>query len=522
MMQLGELNKLIEQVGKDKGIEKEIIIDALERAMETAAKKKLGIQKEIEAQYNPELGEIELFQFMNVVEEVFDEDLDIVLTEAKNVDPDVEVGDSIGLKLDSNQFGRISAQTAKQVIIQRIRDAERELVLKEYENRVGDMITGIVRRFERGDVIVDLGRTLAIVLSKESTPNEHFKAGDRITAILLEVRDTNRGPQLILSRSHPDFLIKLFINEVPEVEEGVVQIKGCVREPGKRAKIAVYSTSSDVDPVGACVGMRGSRVQSVVQELRGEKIDIVVWDPDPATYVKNALAPAEIQKIIMDEDNNSLEVVVADDQLSLAIGKSGQNVRLAAKLTRWKIDILSESKVTAIREASTKSIMRIEGVNDTPALLFFQEGYRSYIQISEANPEDIMGILNISEEKATRIIENAKNVPDTPVEEEVESSKDAEVEFNAENLFSSEVEYEDEDIVKEIIPEDWEQESSLEKLRGIGKLVVKSLNDGGFKSAKDLFEADPKDINSKTGLGLEKCTQIKASAEKYKLSEAKK
>jgi len=415
-----DLNRVVEQVGRDKGIDKASVIEALESAMLVAAKKKFGPEKDIEAQYNEDLGEVELFQFLTVVQELEDPDLEVPLDAARKDDPDVEVGDSIGLKIDTEDFGRIAAQTAKQVIIQKVREAERRLILEEFSDRVGDLITGSVRRFERGNIMVDLGRTLAIVPRSEQIPNEHFKQGDRITCLLLDVKDSARGPQLVLSRSHPDVLVRFFEMEVPEIFEGIVQIKGCVRDVGNRAKIAVYSTSSDVDPVGACVGMRGSRVQNVVKELNGEKIDIVVWTSDIATFVKNALAPANVTKIYISEDTNSMEIVVPDDQLSLAIGRNGQNVRLAAQLSHWKLDILSETRVSEMKARAMESLMRIETVKDTEALAFYQAGFRFYHEVQDLEISDIEDLPGLNSERAAEIIENAKKVEPIEGEEIIE------------------------------------------------------------------------------------------------------
>ncbi|MBE9537308.1 MAG: transcription termination/antitermination protein NusA [Proteobacteria bacterium] len=338
-----DLNKVIEQVGKDKGIDKEHIVEALEAAMLTASRKKYGIKKDIEAQFNPEMGEVELFQFKTVVEDVEDEDNEMTLAEGRVLDPDAELGDSLGFKLPSSDFGRIAAQVAKQVIIQRVRDAERDMIYNEYKDRKGELLSGFVRRFEKGNLIVDLGKAEAVLPYKEQMPRESYRMGDRIRCLVIDVKSETKGPQIFLSRSNSQFMVKLFTMEVPEIYEGIVEVKGAAREPGVRSKIAVQSNDSQVDPVGACVGMKGSRVQSVVQELRGEKIDIVAWNEDIATYVCNALSPAEILRVIVDEGERSIEVVVPDDQLSLAIGKRGQNVRLAAMLVGWKIDITTES-----------------------------------------------------------------------------------------------------------------------------------------------------------------------------------
>jgi transcription termination/antitermination protein NusA len=338
------LKHTIDQIVKEKGIDKDVVLEALELAVLTAANKKFRNSRELEAHYNPEVGEVELFEFVTVVEEVLDSYKEIDLDEAREIDPDVEVGDSLGMKMDATGFSRIAAQTAKQVIIQRVREAERETIFNEFLERQGEVINGVVRRFEKGDLVVDLGRAEALLPHKEQAPREVYRQGDRVKALITEIRMTTKGPLILLSRTHPMMLAKLFEAEVPEIAEGIVEIKNVVREPGGRAKIAVCSHDSDVDPVGACVGMRGSRVQNVVSELRGEKIDIIPWSEDIARFACNALSPAVVSKVYVDEDNRSMEIIVADDQLSLAIGKRGQNVRLAAKLTGWKIDIKSETR----------------------------------------------------------------------------------------------------------------------------------------------------------------------------------
>lgn len=338
------LKHIIDQIVKEKGIDREIVVDALEQAVLTAANKKFRNTRDLEAHFNPEIGEVELFEFVTVVEEVQDSYKEIDLEEAREIDPDVEIGDSLGMKLDASGFTRIAAQTAKQVIIQKVREAERETIFNEFKDRIGELINGVVRRFEKGDLVVDLGRAEAVLSQKEQAPREVYRQGDRIKALITDIRMTPKGPQILLSRTHPGVLAKLFEAEVPEIAEGIVEIKNVVREPGSRSKIAVYSNDSDVDPVGACVGMRGTRVQNVVSELRGEKIDIIPWSEDPARFACNSLQPAVVSKVYIDEENRALEIVVADDQLSLAIGKKGQNVRLAAKLTGWRIDIKSETR----------------------------------------------------------------------------------------------------------------------------------------------------------------------------------
>jgi len=404
-----ELARVLEQVEKDKGIDRAVLVEALESALLMAAKKKYGMSREIEAHFNEDLGEIELFQFKTVVEEVDDEDTEIVEKEAKDLDPDVALGDSVGIKLDSSEFGRIAAQTAKQVIIQKVRDAERDIIYNEFNIRKGELVSGTCRRLEKGCVIVDLGRTDAILPTREQIPGEHFKPGDRVMGFLIDVQQTPRGPKIVLSRTCPELLVLLFKQEVPEVAEEIVQIKSAAREPGTRAKIAVASSDPDVDPVGACVGIKGARVQNVVQELRGEKIDIVPWDQDETRFVCNALAPAEVSRVLVDEDNHSMEIVVADNQLSLAIGKKGQNVKLASMLSGWKLDILSETKMAKKVEDSKSLLMAIEGVTDTLAQSLYHYNL-TVEQISEAEPAEMTQVPGLTEEKAKEIKAAAKEL----------------------------------------------------------------------------------------------------------------
>jgi len=403
-----ELNRVIDQVSREKGLEKENLIKTLEEAVKTAAKKKLGPNYDLEVSFNEEIGEIEVFEFKEVVEEVQDDHLEISLEEARKIDPECEVGDSLGIKMDTDEFGRIAAQSAKQVIMQRLREAERNIVFDDFKDRRGEIVHGIVQRFDKGSIIVNLGRTEAELPPKEQIPKESYKQGDRIRAYILDVRQYSRGPQIILSRTHPNFLSALFENEVPEISEGIVSIVQVAREPGSRAKIAVTSRDSDVDPVGACVGMKGTRVQAVVQELRGEKIDIVTWDPDAAKFICNALAPAEITRVIVDEDNRSMEVVVPDDQLSLAIGKKGQNVRLASRLSGWHLDVTSETEYNRSLKEAYESLLKIDGVGEKTALTLYQAGYRSFEEMAKADVSDLVQLKDIGEEKALKIIQGAQ------------------------------------------------------------------------------------------------------------------
>jgi N utilization substance protein A len=397
------LERILTEIRREKGIDKLVIIDALKAALLTAARKKYGPKVDLEAQYNPDLGEIELFNFRTVVERVRNEFKEISLDEARLLDADVELGDSLGVKLETKDFGRIAAQTAKQVIIQKIRDAEGDNIYQDFKDRKGEVVAGSVHRFNKGNIIVNLGRTEALLPIAEQVLGETFRQGDRLKALIVDIRKSSRDPQIILSRTSPQFLVKLFEMEVPEITEGVVKVKGVARDPGLRSKIAVYSDDSDVDPVGACVGSKGSRVQGVVQELRGEKIDIIPWSEDPTKFVCNALAPAEISEVIIDETEKSMEIIVEDDQLSLAIGKRGQNVRLAVKLTGWKIDIKSRSRVKELSRAAFKDLLAIPGIGSITAELLFNAEYLSAQDIAAASIEDLANISGIGGKKAQSI-----------------------------------------------------------------------------------------------------------------------
>ena len=402
-----ELSRIIDQVVKDKGISREVVIDTLEKALVSAARRKYGAECEIEAQFNAESGEIELFEFKTVVDASSARVGEIQIDEARVHDPDVEIDDQIGLKLDTAGFGRIAAQTAKQVIIQEVRSAERQMIYDEYKDRKGEIVHGVVRRIEKGSLIVDLGRAEAIVYRKEQVPREMYRVNERIRAYVLDVLKEARGPQIILSRACTEFLTKLFEQEVPEIYEGIVRIEAAAREPGARAKIAVASRDSDVDPVGACVGMRGSRVQAVVQELRGEKIDIVPWSDDPVRYVVSALAPAQVVRIMVDDHNQSMDVIVPDDQLSLAIGKKGQNVRLAVQLSRWQIDIKSESLMLEVQDELAAALGVVEGLGEYEAKILLDQGVASLEELSSVEDELLTTLPGVNAEGAAAIRQRA-------------------------------------------------------------------------------------------------------------------
>jgi N utilization substance protein A len=404
---ISDLLRTIDQIHRDKGIDSKVLIEAIEEAVSSAVKKKFGPDYELEVSFNKEMGEIEVFEFKEVVEKVTDERCQVSLEEARKLDPESEIGDSLGMKMDTDTLGRIAAQSAKQVIMQRLREAERDAVYEDFKDRKGEIVNGIVQRFDRGGIIANLGKAEAELPLKEQIPNETYTPGDRIRAYIYDLRPFSRGPQIILSRTHPNFLTALFENEVPEIAEGIVTIVQAAREPGSRAKIAVASKDKDVDPVGACVGMKGSRVQAVVQELRGEKIDIVPWEPDPAKFVCNALAPAEILRVVVDEENRSMEVIVPDDQLSLAIGKKGQNVRLASRLTNWKLDVISESDYNKALRDGYESLLQLPGVGDKLAATFYEMGFRAAEDVAKAQVADLTSIKGISERKAADLIKAA-------------------------------------------------------------------------------------------------------------------
>jgi len=409
-MLISEIKRVIEQVSRDKGIDRQILIKALEEALKSAARKKYGPKVDIEVQYSEETGELEVFQFKEVTEVVEEPMLQISLEEGRRLDPECELGDSLGTKMDTNTFGRIAAQSAKQVIIQKLKDAEKDAVYTSYIDRRGEIINGIVQRIDRGDIIVNLGQTEGVLPIREQVPKESYRRGDRIRALILEVLHESRGPQVVLSRTHPNFLITLFRTEVPEISEGIVSIMGASREPGVRAKIAVASSNSDIDPVGACVGMKGSRVQNVVQELRGEKIDIIPWHIDPAKFVCSSLAPAEISRVIIDEDNRSMEVIVPDEFLSIAIGKKGQNVRLASKLSGWHLDVKSESAYNQAMQSGYNSLMALPGVGISLADALYEKGFYSAEEIAKASREELLQIRGVDEAMADSLIEAAQAV----------------------------------------------------------------------------------------------------------------
>ncbi len=417
-MFITDIKRVIDQVSREKGIEPEVLINTLKEAIISAARKKIGPRADIEVHYNEKSGEVEVFHFKEVVEEVEYSDSELTLEEGYEYDPECEIGDSLGIRIDTEEFGRIAAQSAKQVIIQKMREAERNAVYENFIHKKGKIINGIVQRFDRGSIIANLGQAEAVLRPRDQMPRENYKRGDRIRAYVLDVLEESKGAQIILSRTHPQFLIELFKTEVPEVAEGIVTLRGAARVPGLRAKIAVSSMDSDVDPVGACVGMKGNRVQNIVQELRGEKIDIVQWNPDIARFVCNALSPAEIARVIIDEDNQSMEVIVNDEYLSIAIGKGGQNVSLACEITGWHLEVTSEEDYSREVKAGYDNLMKLTEVGLSMAEMLFKNGYSSLTDISEAVIEDIVSLTDLSDSKAQEMIEEAKVILENELNKE--------------------------------------------------------------------------------------------------------
>jgi N utilization substance protein A len=526
------LNMILDQVAKDKGIERTILVDTLEQAIKQAAQKTFGMERNIEATFNVDKGVVELFQAIQIVGEVEDPFNQISLAEAKQRGIEAEAGDELlfqiyyreedaeearvqderhgdilKLKTYRRGFGRIAAQTAKQVIIQRVRDAEREIVYNEYKDRKGEIVTGIARRFERGNIVVDLGRAEAVLPVREQVPRESYRAGDRVQAYVLDVLRESKGPQIILSRASVSLLTKLFEMEVPEIAEAIVVIEAAAREPGGRAKIAVASRDHDVDPVGACVGMKGSRVQAVVQELRGEKIDIVPFDDDPARFVCSALQPAEVSRVVIDEANHAMEIIVPDDQLSLAIGRRGQNVRLAAQLTGWKLDINSESRVKELRDFANQSLGALPGMTEALIELLYSHGFRQAKDVLEANIEVLVQLEGVTRE----LVEGWQRAAET--QSVVDARELAKLDAEREAARVAEARRH---------PDELSQQERLLRVRGVGEKAIEQLAQGGYHTVEDVVnEQDLMRLADSTGLGIKKGRQVKHSAGIYLEEEAK-
>lgn len=515
------LVQAIDIVAKEKGIDRGRLVKTIEEAILKAAQSVFGPDREMEARFNEDTGQVDLFQYMTVVDDVSDEEREITLEDAQRYGLEAEMGEDLGfqifwhpsdakkaadqdnrfgdllmVKQARSQFGRIAAQAAKQVLIQRVRDEERDLIFQEFKDKVGELIKGVVRRFEKGNnVIVDLGRTEAILPFREQTPRETYRPGDRIVALLKNIDREARGPQIILSRADNKLVEKLFESEVPEIYEGIVKIVACAREAGARSKIAVMSRDSDVDPVGACVGMKGSRVQAVVQELRGEKIDIVPWDRDPARFVCAAIQPADVNKVIVNEADGRMELVVPDEKLSLAIGRKGQNVRLAWHLTGWKLDIISESKFKQMEEEAISQLSRIDGVSEQVARNMYRMGFRALEEVAEASTEELAGIQGVGAEAAPAIRAAAEKTMETLRVERIQAASS-----KTEPLTDKE---------------------KLLFVRGVGERTVQLLDDAGYRSIEDIMREDEDKLAIKTGLGIKKARALKQGAEQFLTGEWK-
>jgi len=513
---------ILEQVAKEKGIEKKVLIASVEAAIHKAAQASFGATRELEARYNEDAGQVDLFQYMTVVDKVEEPERQISLEDARRYGLEADIGEELGfqvfwraddgerartqdeefgdllkLKQARAQFGRIAAQAAKQVLLQRVRDAERDIIYAEYKDRKGELIRGIVRRFEKGNnIIVDLGKTEGILPFKEQTPRETYRPGDRIVAYVKDIDPEAKGPQIILSRADPKLVEKLFEAEVPEIYEGIVRLVGVAREPGSRSKIAVTSRDADVDPVGACVGMKGARVQAVVQELRGEKIDIVPYDRDHARYVIAAIQPAEVTKVIVDEADGRMELVVPDEKLSLAIGRKGQNVRLAAALTKWKLDIISEAKFKQIEEEAMSALQQIDGITEETAKSMYRLGFRSIEEVAEASVDDLAGIPRLGgSEAATKMKEHAETTMERLRQERIrEAAQRQEPLTDRERLLF---------------------------VRGVGQRTVQLLEEQGYRSVEDILREDVDRLAIRTGLGIKKARSIRTGAQYFVDSEQK-
>jgi transcription termination/antitermination protein NusA len=520
------LKMVLDQVSKDKGIDRSVLISALEESILVAAKRTFGTERNLVAKFSEEKGAVDLTQTIKVVENVEDSFNELSIKEAKERQIEVEAGDEmvfpiyyldsdaaaareqdetygdiLRLKTYRRGFGRIAAQTAKQVIIQRIRDAERNVVFTEYKDRKGELVTGIVRRFERGNIIVDLGRAESVLPLREQCPRESYRAGDRIQAFVIDVQEHARGPQIILSRTTPLLLIKLFELEVPEIYEGIVRIESAAREPGARAKIAVSSSDRDVDPVGACVGMKGSRVQAVVQELRGEKIDIVPYSEDPATFVCNSLQPAEVSRVLIDEGTHRMEIIVPDDQLSLAIGRKGQNVRLASQLAGWELNIHSESRIQEIKDRAWQSLSKVEDCNEFLIQTLYNHGIRSAEQLKDAQREFLMQFPGMTDETLDKILKSARDVAATERAEEQRLKLEAEQATKAANAGKR---------LQEILG--LNADGRMKRVRGLGEVTMKQLVEAGISTVELLAETDLDKLAEAAETNDKKAKQLKYAA----------
>src|SRR6187399_2368524 len=514
------LGTIVNQVADEKGIDRQVLIETMEAAILKAAQAAFGPTRELEARFNQDTGNIDLFQYMTVVEAVATPEREIAVDVARKHGLEAEVGEELGFQvfwhpkdadrakqqdkefgsvLDMKQarstFGRIAAQAAKQVLLQRVRDAERDIIYNEYKDRQGQLIRGIVRRFEKGhNLLVDLGKTEGVLPAREQTPRETFRPGDRIVAFVKNIDRDARGPMIILSRQSAHLVEKLFEAEVPEIYEGIVKIVGVAREPGSRSKIAVTSRDSDVDPVGACVGIKGSRVQAVVQELRGEKIDIVPWDKDPARYIINAIQPAEVNKVIVDEADHRMELVVPEEKLSLAIGRKGQNVRLASQLTGWKLDIISEAKFLQMEEEALVQLREIEGIGEDLAKTMYRLGFRALEEVAEASVDELVTIDGLEEPERAQGLKQAALAAMERVRQERIERATSRVEALTEREF-------------------------LQLVPGVGLRTLQFLEEGGYRTIRDVVREDPDRLSIKTGLSNRKARAVQSAAREFLSAE---
>ena len=503
-----ELIRVIEQIGREKGISRETLVQAVEAAVVSASTKRFAGVGNMEARLDPESGEVDLFDVKDIVEVVEDIETQISLADAKALNPNAELGGKIQIRLQMAGLGRIAAQTAKQVIVQRVREAEREIIFNEFRGREGELVNCVVMRIERGNIIVDMGKTEGVLPRREQSFREVFRRGERIRAYIVEVKKTPRGPQVILSRTHSGFLKKLFELEVPEVAEGTVEIVAGVREPSGRAKIAVRAKAKDVDPVGACVGVRGSRVQAIVQELRGEKIDIIQWTDDPVDFVKNALSPAKVFKITANPQEKAMEVIVPDDQLSLAIGKKGQNVRLAAKLSQWRIDIKSEAEhgkqeterqKIALEKArgDLTGVQALKGLEEETVQLLLENGLSNLTSVLEAPLEKLEGIPGIDREGAVKIKELAQA-------------------FVRGETYDSPGPTEEADSAVLTAPEGGTaQGHSLLDLEGVGEKTAQLLEEHGVATVEVLSQTSEEKLTEIPGIGKAKAVGLIQKAREF-------
>ena len=515
------LGGIVDQVAAEKGIDRQILIETMEAAILKAAQAAFGMGREFEAHFNEESGNIDLFQYMTVGEEVDESEHEISAALARSHGLEAEIGEELGfqvfwhpkdaekaaqqerdfgdvlnIKQARSTFGRIAAQTAKQVLLQRVRDAERDLIFNEFKDRKGELIRGIIRRFEKGhNVIVDLGKTEGILPYREQTPRETYRPGDRIVAYVKDIDREARGPLVLLSRSDPHLVEKLFEAEVPEIYEGIVRIVNVAREAGFRSKIAVATRDGDVDPVGACVGIKGSRVQAVVQELRGEKIDIVPFDEDVARYIIAAIQPADVNKVIIDEADNRMELVVPDEKLSLAIGRKGQNVRLASQLTGWKLDIISDSKFKQMENESLDAFRQIEGLTDDVANGLYRLGFRALEEVAEADVEELHAVEGLAAKEDADTLKSgaAETMERLRKERVVEASTRVEP------------------------PTDQEV---LRLVSGIGLRTLQLLEEGGYRSIAEVIKEDADRLSIRSGLANKKARRVQASANEFLRDEA--